>query len=60
MASGTIDHSLLLKKLEHYGLIGIANHWISNYLAEGKQYVEIKKLNLNLWKLCVECHRDQS
>ena len=38
----TIDHPLLLKKLGHYGIRGIANHWLSSYIAGRKQYVEIR------------------
>ena len=39
-AFDTIDLSLLLKKLEHYVIKGIANHRLSSYLAIRKQYVE--------------------
>ena len=39
-----VNHCLLFKKLQHYCISGIANHWLSSYLAERKQYVEIKNL----------------
>ena len=39
-----IDHSLLLKKLEHYGIRGTANRWLSTYLTGRKHFVEINFL----------------
>ena len=36
-----MDHNILLDKLDHYGIRGIALKWFHNYLSNRKQYVSI-------------------
>ena len=36
-----VDHSILLHKLHHYGIRGIAYKWLESYLSKREQYVRI-------------------
>ena len=47
-ALDTVEHDILLSKLEHYGIRGLANEWFKSYLSNRKQYVSINGYDSNL------------
>ena len=40
-AFDTVDHQILLAKLNHYGIRGVSNDWFKSYLSNHNQYVSI-------------------
>ena len=47
-AFDTIDHSLLLAKLEFHGVKGLSNNLLKKYLTHRQQYVSIEDTDSNL------------
>ena len=39
-AFDTIDHKILITKMEHYGIKNLESQWFKSYLSDRKQYVE--------------------
>ena len=52
-AFDTLDHLILLNKLNQYGIRGIANNWFNSYLSNRYQYTEFMSVSSNLSK--IEC-----
>ena len=44
-AVDTVNHNILLKKLQHYGIKGIANDWFKSYLTDRVQFCSINGFN---------------
>ena len=47
-AFDTVDHEILLSKLDYYGICGISNNWFKSYLSNHKQFVSINGYDARL------------
>ena len=54
-AFDTVDHSILLEKLTHYGIRGIANNWFQSYLQNRTQSVYISGAKLKTSQNIIRC-----
>ena len=50
-AFDTVNHEILLSKLNHYGIRGVSNDWFRSYLSDRQQYVSINGYDSGLTKL---------
>ena len=47
-AFDTVNHKILLKKMEHYGIRGAGLKWFTSYLTNRSQFVEINSMSSEL------------
>ena len=52
-AFDTVDHKILLHKLEYYEIRGVCNDWFKSYLSDCKKFVSINGYNFDL--MPVDC-----
>ena len=51
-AFDTVQHKILLHKLQYYGIRGLAFHWFETYLSKRKQSIVINDTQSDISDLC--------
>lgn len=49
-AFDTVDHEILLSKLDHYGISGVAGSWMRSFLTGRKQRVHLNEQGVSPWE----------
>ena len=47
-AFDTVDHQIMLAKLNHYGIRGVSNDWFKSYLSNCNQFISINGYDYGL------------
>lgn len=47
-AFDTVDHDILIKKVDFYGIRGIAKDWFASYLSDHQQFVTVNAVKSDL------------
>ena len=47
-AFDSVDHSILLRKLYHYGIMGVPHDWVRSYLSDRKQFVSVNDVQSDI------------
>ena len=47
-AFDTVNHNILMSKLQHNGVRGVMQRWFESYLSNRKQYVSIRSCNASV------------
>ena len=50
-AFDTIDHKLLIQTLQHFGIRGEPNMWLSSYLSDRSQFGNLDEINSDIYKV---------
>ena len=53
-AFNTVDHNIILEKLDYYGIRGVAKYWFRSYLDNQKQYVTLNGSNSTMKTILTE------
>ena len=56
-AFDTVDHQILLAKLNHYGIHGVSNDWFKSYLSTRNQYVSKNGVDSGLAAINCSVHQ---